>query len=80
MIRVLLVDDQPLVRTGLRGILRPEYGFTVVGECGDGRSVESEVERLRPDVVVMDMRMPVVSGVDATRRLATRRGTRRSWR
>ncbi len=47
----------------------------MVGECGDGSSVESEVERLRPDVVVMDMRMPGVSGVDATRRLATRRGT-----
>lgn len=69
MIRVLLVDDQPLVCTGLRGILRPEYGFEVVGECGDGGSVLPEVERLRPDVVVMDIRMPGVSGVEATRRL-----------
>lgn len=69
MIRVLLVDDQPLVRTGLRGILRPEYGFEVVGECGDGSSVVAEAERVRPDVVVMDIRMPGVSGVEATRRL-----------
>src|SRR5919202_2587622 len=75
MIRVLLVDDQPLVRTGLRGILRSEYGFTVVGECGDGGPVEEEVERLRPDVVVMDMRMPGVSGVVAARRLAERPGS-----
>ncbi len=72
MIRVLLVDDQPLVRTGLRGILRPEYGFEVVGECGDGSSVVDEVERVRPDIVVMDVRMPGLSGVEATRRLLAR--------
>ena len=74
MIRVLLVDDQPLVRTGLRGILRPEYGFEVVGECGNGVSVADEVDRVRPDVVLMDIRMPGTSGVEATRRLGRRTG------
>jgi DNA-binding NarL/FixJ family response regulator len=72
VIRVLLVDDQPLVRTGLRAILRPEYGFEVAGECGDGVSVADEVDRLQPDVVVMDVRMPGVSGTEATRRLRQR--------
>jgi len=72
VIRVLLVDDQPLVRTGLRAILRPEYGFEVAGECGDGASVADEVDRLQPDVVVMDIRMPGVSGAEATRRLRLR--------
>ena len=72
MIRVLLVDDQPLVRTGLRAILRPEYGFEVAGECGDGVSVADEVDRLQPDVVVMDVRMPGVSDTEATRRLRQR--------
>jgi DNA-binding NarL/FixJ family response regulator len=69
MIRILLVDDQELVRTGLRGILRPAYGFDVVGECADGEAVGAAVETLRPDVVLMDVRMPVVDGVEATRRL-----------
>ena len=72
MIRVLLVDDQPLVRTGLRAILRPEYGFDVTGECGDGVSVADAVDRLHPDVVVMDVRMPGVNGAEATRRLRQR--------
>jgi DNA-binding NarL/FixJ family response regulator len=69
MIRVLLVDDQELVRTGLRGILRPEFGFDVVGECADGREVAGAVEALAPDVVLMDVRMPVIDGVQATREL-----------
>ena len=69
MIRVLLVDDQPLVRTGLRGILRIDYGFQVVGECSDGSQVEAAVAHLAPDVVVMDIRMPVVDGATATERL-----------
>ncbi|HVD88517.1 MAG TPA: response regulator transcription factor, partial [Jatrophihabitantaceae bacterium] len=67
MIRVLIVDDQELVRTGLRGILRERYGFDIVGECADGSGVAAAVVRLRPDVVLMDVRMPVVDGVAATK-------------
>ncbi|WP_139981792.1 response regulator [Nocardioides litoris] len=69
-VRVLLVDDQELVRAGLRGILRASHGFDVVGELGDGTGVVDAVTALRPDVVVMDVRMPGVDGVEATRRLA----------
>ena len=72
MIRVLLVDDQELVRTGLRGILRPQFGFDVVGECADGRGVTAAVDTLAPDVVVMDVRMPSVDGVQATAELRRR--------
>ncbi|HEY5317377.1 MAG TPA: response regulator transcription factor [Solirubrobacteraceae bacterium] len=69
MIRVLLVDDQELVRAGLRGILRVQFGFEIVGECGDGTEVPSAVASSRPDVVLMDVRMPNLDGVAATRRL-----------
>jgi DNA-binding NarL/FixJ family response regulator len=69
MIRVLIVDDQELVRAGLRGILRARYGFDVVGECGDGAMVPAAVTTLRPDIVLMDIRMPVVDGVAATETL-----------
>lgn len=69
-VRVLLVDDQELIRAGLRGILRASYGFEVVGELADGAGVVAAVAELRPDVVVMDVRMPGVDGVEATRRLA----------
>ncbi|GLY17539.1 putative two-component system response regulator LuxR [Kineosporia sp. NBRC 101677] len=68
-IRVLLVDDQELIRAGLRGILRPRYGFEIVAELGDGTSVVAAVGEHQPDVVVMDVRMPGVSGVEATRRV-----------
>jgi DNA-binding NarL/FixJ family response regulator len=69
MIRVLLVDDQQLVREGLRRILHPEEGFEIAGECSDGAEVADAVKRLQPDVVVMDVRMKDVGGVEATRRL-----------
>jgi DNA-binding NarL/FixJ family response regulator len=68
-VRVLLVDDQPLVRSGLRMILCPEEGFLIVGECADGAEVVDAVQRHRPDVVVMDVRMKQVDGAEATRRL-----------
>jgi DNA-binding NarL/FixJ family response regulator len=69
LIRVLLVDDQELIRAGLRGILRERYGFTIVGECGDGASVVATVRQTQPHVVLMDVRMPLVDGVAATRHL-----------
>ena len=68
-IRVLLVDDQELIRAGLRGILRPSFGFHIVGECRHGGEVAGAVRALRPDVVLMDVRMPVLDGIEATRRL-----------
>jgi DNA-binding NarL/FixJ family response regulator len=71
-IRVLLVDDQELVRTGLRGILRGQFGFDIVGECADGGEVSAAVEAVAPDVVLMDVRMPFVDGVQATRQLKRR--------
>jgi len=75
MIRVLVVDDQQLVRAGLRGILRTEFGFDVVGECANGREAIAAVEALAPDVVLMDVRMPIVDGVQATRELSRHEGS-----
>jgi DNA-binding NarL/FixJ family response regulator len=72
VIRVLLVDDQPLARAGLRRILRPRAGFEVVGECDDGDQVEQAVAATNPDVVVMDVRMKRMDGAEATRRLRSR--------
>lgn len=66
MIRVLLVDDQSLVRMGFRMILEAEADITVVGEAGDGAAAVSMTAALRPDVVLMDVRMPGVDGIDAT--------------
>ena len=68
-IRVLLVDDQELVREGMRRILHPSEGFEIVGECDDGDGVEAAVTALRPDVVVLDIRMRRVDGIEAIRRL-----------
>ena len=75
MIRVLLVDDQELVRAGLRGILLGQLGFDIVGECANGSEVLAAVESLAPDVVLMDVRMPLVDGVQATRELRGREGS-----
>ncbi|MFB8394109.1 response regulator [Streptomyces yangpuensis] len=70
MIRVLIADDQPLVRRGLALILGPDPEFEVVGEAEDGARAVALARELRPDVVVMDIRMPVLDGVRATEELA----------
>jgi DNA-binding NarL/FixJ family response regulator len=67
--RVLLVDDQQLVREGLRRILHADEGFEIVGECSDGDEVVDAVARVRPDLIVMDIRMKRVDGVEATRKI-----------
>jgi DNA-binding NarL/FixJ family response regulator len=69
VIGVLLVDDQPLARAGLRMILVPEEGFSIVGECADGSEVLEAVRQARPNLVVMDVRMKQVDGAEATRHL-----------
>jgi DNA-binding NarL/FixJ family response regulator len=69
VIRVVIVDDQALVRAGFRMILEAQPDIEVVGEVGDGARAVDEVRRLRPDVVLMDIRMPGLDGIAATRRL-----------
>jgi DNA-binding NarL/FixJ family response regulator len=69
MIRVLLADDQSLVRAGFRMILKAESGIEVVGEAGDGVAAVARARELAPDVVLMDIRMPVLDGIEATRQL-----------
>jgi DNA-binding NarL/FixJ family response regulator len=70
MIRVLLADDQELVRAGFKALLNLEEGIEVVGEAGDGEEAVEMVHALRPDVVLMDIRMPGTDGLEATRRIA----------
>ncbi len=71
VVRVLLVEDQALVRAGFKLVIDSQDDLVVVGEAGDGLTGVREAERLRPDVVVMDVRMPVLDGVEATRRITS---------
>jgi DNA-binding NarL/FixJ family response regulator len=69
VIRAAIVDDQAIVRAGLARLLSPTDGFEVVAECADGRQAVEQLPALRPDVVLMDVRMPALDGIAATRRL-----------
>ena len=68
-IRVVIADDQPLVRAGLEMFVRPQPDIEVVGEASDGSEAVRRVEAMRPDVVLMDVRMPGLDGIEATRRI-----------
>jgi DNA-binding NarL/FixJ family response regulator len=70
MIRVLIADDQALVRAGFRALLDAQDGIEVVGEAADGREAVDMARTLQPDVVLMDIRMPVLDGLDATREIS----------
>lgn len=70
MIRVLLVDDQPLIRSGFRALLEAEDDLQVVAEAGDGDEAVALARRHLPDVALVDVQMPVVDGIEATRRIA----------
>ena len=67
--RILVADDQPLARTGLRRIIDSDHTLTVVGEAANGLEAVEQASALRPDIVLMDIRMPILDGIEATRRI-----------
>lgn len=69
LLRVIVADDHPVFRQGLRTSLSAESDMEVVSECGDGRAVVADATTARPDVIVMDIRMPQMNGIEATRRI-----------
>jgi DNA-binding NarL/FixJ family response regulator len=69
VIRALIVDDQPMIRVGIRAILESQEDITVVGEAENGRAGVDRARRLRPDIVLMDVRMPMLDGLAATKEL-----------
>jgi DNA-binding NarL/FixJ family response regulator len=72
MIRLLLVDDQTLIRRGLKALLKPETELEIIGEAEDGQAALAQIEALQPDLVLMDIRMPMMDGVAATREISQR--------
>ncbi len=71
-IRILLVDDHTIVRKGLRALLGQQPGMVVVGEAGDGEEAVARAEALQPDVILMDLAMPKMDGIEATRQITAR--------
>ncbi len=76
-VKILIVDDHAIVRKGVRALLEIERGFEVVGEAGSGRDAVILAERLRPDVILMDLAMPEMDGIEATRLISARVPTAR---